>query len=56
MIFNILQKIIGSGRRAVALFPSRRAHYFLTKLMTGNKSGALLLTIFLLTFGAATKG
>jgi hypothetical protein len=29
---------------------------FLTKLMTGNKSGALLLTTFVLKPGAATNG
>ena len=35
--------------------PSRRINSFLTKLMTGNKSGAHPLTTFGLTRGAATK-
>jgi hypothetical protein len=55
MIFNALQKIIRSGRRAAVLLPSRRVNYFFTKLMTGNKSDALLLTTFVLMLGAATS-
>ena len=53
MIFNTLQKLIPFGRRGAALLPSYRVNSFLTKLMTGNKSGPLLLTTFILTLGAA---
>jgi hypothetical protein len=48
MIFNALRKIFPFGRRGAALLPSRRVNSFLTKLMTGNNSGALLLTTFIL--------
>jgi hypothetical protein len=51
MIFNTLQKLIPFGRRGAALLPSYRVNSFLTKLMTGNKSGALLLTTFVLMLG-----
>ena len=56
MNFKALQKFIRSGRGTAALLPSRRINYFLTKLMTGNKSGAPLLTTFILKPGAATNG
>jgi hypothetical protein len=48
MTFNVLQKLILSIRTARRISISRRVNYFFTKLMTGNKSGALLLTTFVL--------
>jgi hypothetical protein len=55
LIFNALQKLVQSNRRRGASSISRRVNSFLTKLMTGNKSGALLLTTFVLKPGAANE-
>ena len=48
MIFNALYKNDRVQIKGAALLVSRRSKPFLTKLMTGNKSGALLLTTFVL--------
>jgi len=48
MIFNGLQKNPPVQSKGAALLPSRGVNCFLTKLMTGNKSGAHLLTRFVL--------
>ena len=55
MVFNALQKnhLVRSEARRFSI--SRRVNYFFTKLMTGNKSDALLLTSFVLMLGAATS-
>jgi hypothetical protein len=53
MIFNALQKLVPSESKPRRFSISQRVNHFLTKLMTGNKSGALLLTTFVLMLGAA---
>ena len=55
MVFNALQKNHPVRSEARRFSISRRVNYFLTKLMTGNKSGGLLLTTFVLMLGAATS-
>jgi hypothetical protein len=40
--FNALDKKDCIQNKGAALLVSRRVNHFLTKLMTGNKSGALL--------------
>ena len=55
MIFNALQKNRPVRSKARRFSPLARVNYFFTKLMTGNKSGALLLTTFVLMLGAATS-
>ena len=48
-------RLIPARSKARRASVSRRVNYFLTKLMTGNNSGALLLTTFVLKPGAAAK-
>jgi hypothetical protein len=53
--FNLLRKLIRSSPGARRSSLSQKVNYFFTKLMTGNKSGALLLTTFVLMLGAANE-
>jgi hypothetical protein len=55
MTFNALQKNHPVRSEARRFSISRRVNYFLTKHMAGNKSGAVLLTTFVLKRGAANK-
>jgi hypothetical protein len=52
----MLQPIIGNPLKGAVVHFSRPVDDFLSIHETGNKSGALLLTTFALTPGAATKG
>jgi hypothetical protein len=56
IVFRSLSWIAYVQTKGAMVLFSRGMNQILTKHMAGNKSGALLLTIFALTTGAGTNG